>query len=119
MDTSKLKTFAQNARRDLIEQVKLKVDSVLLPDSAARRESPKAVASLEAEIKKLGVEQVTENAAYTWFNRFCALRFMDVNRYNRIAIVYAIEGQSQPEICLLYTSPSPRDRTRSRMPSSA
>ena len=25
----------------------------------------------------------------------------------------------QPQICLLYTSPSPRDRTRSRMPSSA
>ena len=24
-----------------------------------------------------------------------------------------------PQICLLYTSPSPRDRTRSRMPSSA
>ena len=26
---------------------------------------------------------------------------------------------SQPYVCLLYTSPSPRDRTRSRMPSSA
>ena len=26
---------------------------------------------------------------------------------------------SIPHICLLYTSPSPRDRTRSRMPSSA
>eukprot|EP00656_Telonema_subtile_P017600 TRINITY_DN19461_c0_g1_i1.p1 TRINITY_DN19461_c0_g1~~TRINITY_DN19461_c0_g1_i1.p1 ORF type:complete len:108 (-),score=20.92 TRINITY_DN19461_c0_g1_i1:36-359(-) len=25
----------------------------------------------------------------------------------------------QPQTCLLYTSPSPRDRTRSRMPSSA
>ena len=25
----------------------------------------------------------------------------------------------QPKACLLYTSPSPRDRTRSRMPSSA
>ena len=25
----------------------------------------------------------------------------------------------QPAVCLLYTSPSPRDRTRSRMPSSA
>ena len=24
-----------------------------------------------------------------------------------------------PQLCLLYTSPSPRDRTRSRMPSSA
>ena len=28
-------------------------------------------------------------------------------------------AQDQPEFCLLYTSPSPRDRTRSRMPSSA
>ena len=27
--------------------------------------------------------------------------------------------QSPPWVCLLYTSPSPRDRTRSRMPSSA
>ena len=27
--------------------------------------------------------------------------------------------QAQPGVCLLYTSPSPRDRTRSRMPSSA
>ena len=27
--------------------------------------------------------------------------------------------RGQPYICLLYTSPSPRDRTRSRMPSSA
>ena len=26
---------------------------------------------------------------------------------------------NEPETCLLYTSPSPRDRTRSRMPSSA
>ena len=29
------------------------------------------------------------------------------------------EPQEQPLDCLLYTSPSPRDRTRSRMPSSA
>jgi len=28
-----------------------------------------------------------------------------------------VAGQASP--CLLYTSPSPRDRTRSRMPSSA
>ena len=32
----------------------------------------------------------------------------------------AAEGVSQEDVtCLLYTSPSPRDRTRSRMPSSA
>ena len=28
-------------------------------------------------------------------------------------------NQTRPTACLLYTSPSPRDRTRSRMPSSA
>ena len=29
------------------------------------------------------------------------------------------EAMANDKICLLYTSPSPRDRTRSRMPSSA
>ena len=32
---------------------------------------------------------------------------------------YSIENLEPYSICLLYTSPSPRDRTRSRMPSSA
>ena len=32
---------------------------------------------------------------------------------------YALNGTRVVEGCLLYTSPSPRDRTRSRMPSSA
>ena len=31
----------------------------------------------------------------------------------------AVKGKHSPYLCLLYTSPSPRDRTRSRMPSSA
>ena len=30
-----------------------------------------------------------------------------------------LKGIGLPMVCLLYTSPSPRDRTRSRMPSSA
>ena len=33
-----------------------------------------------------------------------------------LAVAFKIE---RPNTCLLYTSPSPRDRTRSRMPSSA
>ena len=33
--------------------------------------------------------------------------------------VLAKIGEQNPQTCLLYTSPSPRDRTRSRMPSSA
>ena len=34
-------------------------------------------------------------------------------------ITQDINGSTASNICLLYTSPSPRDRTRSRMPSSA
>ena len=50
------------------------------------------------QIKAHGRDQVIEKAAYIWFNRFCALRFMDVNRYTRIGVVSPVEGQSQPEI---------------------
>ena len=35
------------------------------------------------------------------------------------AIAFSIIAGVDPKVCLLYTSPSPRDRTRSRMPSSA
>ena len=34
-------------------------------------------------------------------------------------LIYERDGFYYYSICLLYTSPSPRDRTRSRMPSSA
>ena len=38
---------------------------------------------------------------------------------NRVAAAKEKQADVQSRICLLYTSPSPRDRTRSRMPSSA
>ncbi|WP_052501511.1 BREX-1 system adenine-specific DNA-methyltransferase PglX [Thiomicrospira microaerophila] len=67
--------------------------------SAARREHSQAVKTLEQAIQHTDKQQVTERVAYIWFNRFCALRFMDVNRYNTINIVSpADEGQFQPEI---------------------
>jgi hypothetical protein len=98
METAKLKKFAQYARRSLIEQVSAKLKLVLAENSAARRESVKAVKKLEEAIEGYGKEQVIERVAYIWFNRFCALRFMDVNRYTRIGVVSPAEGQFQPEI---------------------
>ncbi|NBC46739.1 MAG: class I SAM-dependent DNA methyltransferase, partial [Gammaproteobacteria bacterium] len=98
METAKLKKFAQSARRSLREQVSGKLKLVLAEDSAARREQPKAVQQLERQIAAHGQAQVIERVAYTWFNRFCALRFMDVNRYSRIGVVSPAEGQFQPEI---------------------
>ncbi|MFA0154452.1 hypothetical protein, partial [Vibrio sp. 10N.261.46.C10] len=95
MDTSRLKKFAQFARRSLIEQVQTKLKLVLAEDSLARRESPKAVKELENKKQELGEEQLLEQVAYTWFNRFCALRFMDANQYNRIMVVSPVAGQFQ------------------------
>jgi len=100
MDTSKLKKFAQFARRTLGKQVSAKLTLVLSEGSAARRESAATVKKLEDAIKSYGKEQIIDRVAYTWFNRFCALRFMDVNRYTRIGIVSPAEGQFQPEILL-------------------
>ena len=98
METAKLKKFAQYARRYLMEQVSTRLRLVLDEDSTARRESSEAVRRLEQEIASRGEEQVIERVAYTWFNRFCALRFMDVNRYTRIGVVSPAEAQFQPEI---------------------
>lgn len=99
METLKLKRFAQYARRSLLEQVSGKLKLVLTAESSARREHDAAVKKLEEAIQKTDKKQVIERVAYIWFNRFCALRFMDVNRYNRVNIVSPADpGQFQPEI---------------------
>ena len=99
METLKLKRFAQYARRALIEQVSAKLKLVLEAESSARREHAAAVRKLEEALKDQGKEQVIDRVAYIWFNRFCALRFMDVNRYNRVNVVSPADpGQFQPEI---------------------
>lgn len=103
METSKLKKFAQYARRSLIDQVGSKLEQVIKEESSARRELPKVVEKLDKELGRLGQgergkELLVEQVAYVWFNRFCALRFMDANAYNRIGVLSPIEGQFQPEI---------------------
>lgn len=98
MDTTKLKKFAQFARRTLMGQVSAKLDSVLAPGAAARREHPEAMKKLEAAIARDGKGQVIERVAYIWFNRFSALRFMDVNDLNPVRVVSPSPGQFQPEI---------------------
>lgn len=98
METANLKKFAQQARATLLEQVNTKLSFVLAKDSLARREHPASIAELEAKIAELGKQQLIERVAYIWFNRFSALRYMDVNHYTRIGVVSPAEGQTQPEI---------------------
>ncbi len=98
MNTTELKKISQAARRQLIEQVGARLDLVLQTDSAELREQEKAIKQLRDEIDKSSREAVVERVAYLWFNRFCALRFMDVNRYTRIGTISPADGYSQPEI---------------------
>ena len=98
MDTNVLKKFAQAARNLLIDQVASKLDVVLAEGSAARREAPKAVKDLENAIRKADKQQVIEQVAYTWFNRFTALRFMDANGYTQVRTVSPADRATRPEI---------------------
>jgi len=104
METTKLKKFAQTARTTLIEQVATKLKFVLGEESLARRENPIAVKKLEDLVRQQSEQEVIERIAYIWFNRFCALRFMDMNRYNRRLVVSAATGDTQPEVLALAKS---------------
>ena len=100
MDTKLLERFATSARRELLTAVDAQATAVLAPASVARSERVAAVKKLEAEIAAHGRMHVIDKAAYTWFNRIIALRFMDANGYTDAGIVSPAQGQAhgQPEI---------------------
>ena len=98
MDTNALKKFAQAARNLLIDQITSKLDLVLDPASPVQREHPTAMKALNAAIARDGKRQVIEQVAYTWFNRFTALRFMDVNGYTTVGVVSPTGDQTRPEL---------------------
>lgn len=100
MNTNQLKRFAQSARTKLISQVAARLDFVLHTDSAELREKTESLRRLQEVLNADGREQVVERVAYTWFNRFVALRFMDVNDYQPLGIrvVTPKEGYTLPEL---------------------
>ena len=100
MNTNQLKKFAQEARRKLIDQVSAKLSYVLTSDSAELREKGTAVQKLKEALKEISEDQLIDKVAYTWFNRFVALRFMDVNDYQPIGVqvLSTLDGFTTPEI---------------------
>ena len=55
----------------------------------------------------------------TFWTRFTAWGFYAVHQIFIWGLIFYAQRNKLKYTCLLYTSPSPRDRTRSRMPSSA
>jgi len=99
MNTNALKRFAKDARIKLIDQISRKLDFVLSNNSQSFIDTYAAeLFSLQNKIKEQSKEQVIELVAYTWFNRFMALRFMDANGYTIPKVVTPIPGMTNPEI---------------------
>ncbi|MEZ5055505.1 MAG: hypothetical protein R2879_00565 [Saprospiraceae bacterium] len=100
MNTTKLKKFAQEARRKLIQQIGAKLTYVLTHDTAELREKSGQIAALKEELERIGQVQLIEKVAYTWFNRLMALRFMDANDYQPagIRIVSPKDKYTLPQI---------------------
>ena len=94
MDKNTIKKFAVWARRELISRVSQRAAWYGITEKDPIDEQLQAVhghvftpteltqrKALIEHIRKQGYQQVMEEAAYTWFNRFIALRFMEVNGY--------------------------------------
>lgn len=99
MNKIALKNFATNARKELIEKVKAMAfrigiteesikkaqfegsDAIYIDGKQLTKIEKKQREKLISRIKEIGYMQVVEEVAYTWFNRFTALRFMEVNNY--------------------------------------
>lgn len=113
MNKSAIQKFAIQARRDLIEQVKQRayqygIDETGFGDVNAVAVSGRVLSSAEKlqrqelirQIQQKGYAQEMEEVAYTWFNRFIALRFMEVNNYlpSHIRVFSDASGSFSPEI---------------------
>lgn len=113
MDKNAIKKFAVWARTELIARVSLKgveygITEDNIVDAAADSINGKVLTNIEkkqrmaciAEINDKGYKQVMEEVAYTWFNRFSALRFMEVNGYlpSHVRVFTDEENNFKPQI---------------------
>ena len=98
MNLNSLKFFAKEARTSLLKSVSFKIEHVLSEGSSARRENSKAVEEIEQLINKSSKKELIEEVAYTWFNRFTALQYMDINNFNDVKVIIPTEGKTRPEI---------------------
>lgn len=96
MDSNKIKSLAFGARDKLRAEVAARIEAVLAEGSPERLDQGDKVKRLEDAVADRGLDAVIESSAYTWFNRLCALRFMDARGYTPVPAVTPREGATQP-----------------------
>nr|WP_259548276.1 BREX-1 system adenine-specific DNA-methyltransferase PglX [Heyndrickxia oleronia] len=119
MNKTALKNFAVNARNELREKITVKAlqfgiseerikkadiqssDAIYIDGKQLDNDEKSQRDALIARINKIGFNQVIEEVAYTWFNRFTALRLMEVNNYlpTKIRVLSSSNpGSFEPDI---------------------
>ena len=113
MNKNAIQKFAIWARNELIAQVSQRayqygIDESGFGDASADNLNGRLLTAEEKsqrqelikQIKEKGYKQVMEEVAYTWFNRFIALRFMEVNNYlpSHIRVFSDASDAFKPEI---------------------
>ncbi|MCI6150867.1 MAG: BREX-1 system adenine-specific DNA-methyltransferase PglX [Flintibacter sp.] len=113
MNKSAIQKFAMWARTTLMEQVAQRAyqygitkdgygeeNAVTVNGMALSSQEQSQRRELVREIQAKGYDQVVEEVAYTWFNRFIALRYMEVNNYlpSHIRVFSNAQGAFDPEI---------------------
>ena len=117
MNRNTLEAYAQKARRDFIaavtdraalygltaestEPVVEEGDVALIGAHAFPCDVAEPRKRLEERTRRDSFEQVMEAIAYTWFNRFAAIRYMELHGYldHGYRVLSHPEGQDQPEI---------------------
>jgi hypothetical protein len=128
MDKNKIKKFAIDARKKLIATVTDQAGMLGITEKeisspinkgadfevyltsagtevTLNRKQCEQRRKLVDQINARGFEPVVEEVAYTWFNRLCAIRFMEVNDYMYPARVRVLssekEGKNEPDIVTL------------------
>lgn len=118
MNKSAIKNFAVRARKNLMSAIEQKAFEVGITRDGIKdietfeggfRVNEKVFPALKIEqrnkliyrIKEKGFDQVIEEVAYTWFNRFIALRFMEINDYlpTGVRVLSSLEfHRAEPDI---------------------
>ena len=113
MNKNAIQKFAVWARKEMIAQVSQRAyqygitketygeeNAVTVNGRALSTDEQRQRAELVQQIKTKGYDQVMEEVAYTWFNRFIALRYMEVNNYlpSHIRVFSDANGAFKPEI---------------------
>ena len=112
MNKSSLKIFAIEARKELMEKMRTRLEILGISKNGIEKAKvigkevevkgtlyPKeSYDSLIRKYKQVGYEELIEESAYTWFNRLTALAFMEANGYIEEKMIFNNGVKNEPAI---------------------